>query len=78
MSTFINMKLNCDKQRKKSLLLSLTSSHIMKRQSYLEISSVVLIPVSLCALLQGNKHETSEVGRAGRTQNHWTEENIGN
>lgn len=44
--------------------------------SYLEISSVVLIPVSLCTLLQGNEDEPSEVGRAGCSQSHWVEANI--
>lgn len=44
--------------------------------SYLEISSVVLIPVSLPTLLQGNQYEPSEVGGAGCSQSHWVEANI--
>lgn len=44
--------------------------------SYLEISSVVLIPVSLRTLPQGDEYEPSEVGGAGRTQSHWVEANI--
>lgn len=44
--------------------------------SYLEISSVVLIPVSLRTLLQGDEYEPSEVGGAGCSQSHWVEANI--
>lgn len=43
--------------------------------SYLEISSVVLIPVPFCTLLQGDEYEPSEVGRAGCSQSHWVEAN---
>lgn len=41
--------------------------------SHLEISSVVLIPVPLCTLPQGDEDEPSEVGRAGCRQSHWVE-----